>query len=305
MARKFTCSVSTRVAAIRRGRLMLTLAASTAIALTGSASGDAELVHHWAANGNALDLVGSADGVAIGDVGYEEGPFGLAFHIANGGAISLPAPAGDFVNASFTITLWCRCESALPSAILRKGDGCRGSEWYRLETRPDGDLLCSGSDDETGPFSLLTRKADLFDGAWHHVAWRRDGSLHSLWIDGCALVSRTMIEIGELSISSPLTFGGPWCGTDGREGGPFDGGLDDIRWYAGALEDSEIRELARGPFGADLNGNDRVDGADLALLLGAWGVCGVCCQEDLDGSGEVDGNDVAKLLDQWSIPGVR
>lgn len=49
---------------------------------------------------------------------------------------------------------------------------------------------------------------------------------------------------------------------------------------------------------ADLNGDGAINGADLAMLLGAWGTCNGC-SADLDGSGTVDGADLATLLGGW------
>ena len=48
---------------------------------------------------------------------------------------------------------------------------------------------------------------------------------------------------------------------------------------------------------ADLNGDGVVDGADLGILLGAWGSAG---PGDLDGNGVVDGADLGILLGAWS-----
>jgi hypothetical protein len=48
----------------------------------------------------------------------------------------------------------------------------------------------------------------------------------------------------------------------------------------------------------DLDGNGQVNGADLAILLGAWGAC-VGCPADMNGSGGVDGADLAILLGGW------
>ena len=47
---------------------------------------------------------------------------------------------------------------------------------------------------------------------------------------------------------------------------------------------------------ADLDGNGRVDGADLGLLFAAWGGA----EPDLDGNGRVDGGDLGVLLMAWS-----
>lgn len=47
---------------------------------------------------------------------------------------------------------------------------------------------------------------------------------------------------------------------------------------------------------ADLNADGLVDGADLAVLLGAWGSPGLA---DFDSSGSVDGADLGTLLGAW------
>ena len=57
------------------------------------------------------------------------------------------------------------------------------------------------------------------------------------------------------------------------------------------------------PCPADLDGTGVVDGADLALLLGAWGVCDdpTDCIGDIDENGTVDGVDLAFILGAWGI----
>ena len=49
----------------------------------------------------------------------------------------------------------------------------------------------------------------------------------------------------------------------------------------------------------DLNGDSAVDGADLGILLNAWGACGVPCAADLNRDGFVDGSDLGTLLGNW------
>lgn len=48
----------------------------------------------------------------------------------------------------------------------------------------------------------------------------------------------------------------------------------------------------------DLDGNGRIDGADLGILLGDWGSCRGCAS-DLDGDGAVSGSDLGLLLGAW------
>ena len=57
-------------------------------------------------------------------------------------------------------------------------------------------------------------------------------------------------------------------------------------------------ELVPAETSPDLDGNGTVNGADLAVMLGAWGVCEGCAA-DLDGNGQVDGADLAALLGAW------
>jgi probable HAF family extracellular repeat protein len=52
---------------------------------------------------------------------------------------------------------------------------------------------------------------------------------------------------------------------------------------------------------ADLNGDCRVDGLDLAALLGTWGPCSPAEHADFDRSGSVDGADLGALLGAWSV----
>jgi len=56
---------------------------------------------------------------------------------------------------------------------------------------------------------------------------------------------------------------------------------------------------ARSP---DLDGNGRVDAADLETLRTAWGPCRDCAA-DLDGDGRVDVRDMLALLRDWSAAG--
>ncbi len=49
---------------------------------------------------------------------------------------------------------------------------------------------------------------------------------------------------------------------------------------------------------ADLDGNNVVDGADLAVMLTAWGACAQCAS-DITGDGTVGGEDLAVLLGSW------
>jgi formylglycine-generating enzyme required for sulfatase activity len=60
-----------------------------------------------------------------------------------------------------------------------------------------------------------------------------------------------------------------------------------------------VAQDCAGDCTGDLDGSGTVDGADLAVLLGAWGPCPGCVA-DLNGSGAVDAADLAVLLGLWN-----
>jgi hypothetical protein len=58
-------------------------------------------------------------------------------------------------------------------------------------------------------------------------------------------------------------------------------------------------DLGSAPCPADLTGDRVVSGADLAVLLGAWGPCSGSCPADLTGDGAVGGDDLGVMLGAW------
>ncbi|MFO0962036.1 MAG: hypothetical protein U0625_03925 [Phycisphaerales bacterium] len=63
------------------------------------------------------------------------------------------------------------------------------------------------------------------------------------------------------------------------------------------LDDLGLEDIGMG---ADLNGDGAVNGADLGLLLAAWGPCANECAADLDNDGAVTGSDLGVLLAGWT-----
>jgi hypothetical protein len=60
-----------------------------------------------------------------------------------------------------------------------------------------------------------------------------------------------------------------------------------------------IDRAKAAPCPADLDGDGRVDGVDLGILLSAWGPAASGTRADIDGNGLVDGADLAAVLNAW------
>ena len=83
-----------------------------------------------------------------------------------------------------------------------------------------------------------------------------------------------------------------WAVQGGGHNPPFDGAFarETARW---------LLERSATVIPGDLNGDGRVDSADLGLLLAAWGSC-TGCEADLDGDGTVGGSDLGQITANWN-----
>jgi hypothetical protein len=73
------------------------------------------------------------------------------------------------------------------------------------------------------------------------------------------------------------------------------------RDWANNLVAGEVKSFVEGGTPAnpaDLNGDGRVDGADLGILLGEFGTAGTVA--DINDSGLVDGADLGLMLAAWA-----
>lgn len=76
-----------------------------------------------------------------------------------------------------------------------------------------GPMEIWAADYNTGSPLLTAPSATYRDGLWHHFAWTRNGDVHTLWIDGVAVATRTTSfsfasESKAFFIATDFTFGG-------------------------------------------------------------------------------------------------
>lgn len=110
-----------------------------------------------------------------------------------------------------------------------------------------------------------------------------------IWKNGVAQNLKAYIESQGGSIAPYTSLGTAMAITpDGRT---------IVGWGAGAGQPAGWIVRFPAPCPADLNGDGVVNGADLGIMLGAWGTAGGAA--DVDGSGTVDGADLGTLLGNW------
>jgi hypothetical protein len=142
----------------------------------------------------------------------------------------------------YSISLWFKSDNATNPGtrdyILNKGP--TSAVGYAVFARSDG-TVCFGMDDDTTftPDDSSCSDADVIDGSWHHFAAVKTGQTSvQVFIDGKPQTADTTINAtGTLANSSTLYIG-DLDGTD--NGDEFNGDLDEIKIYRGALTQSQI-----------------------------------------------------------------
>ncbi|HMN97230.1 MAG TPA: M14 family metallocarboxypeptidase [Phycisphaerales bacterium] len=190
-------------------------------------------------------------------------PDGLLCWVTGQGVPGGPAGAADVDNGSTTVTSPILDASA-------PGTSLEAWIWYsnNLGANPNTDsMLVEVSADGGSSWSLLAAIAESTN-AWVRFEW-------PLWpAVGLTETLRVRFVARDLDPQSLV-----------------EAALDDVALI--------VRSCFEGIVG-DLDRDGRVDGADLGILLGAWGSVGPDLAADLDGDGSVGGGDLGILLGSWT-----
>ena len=270
------------------------------------------------AGGQPVANIARWDGAAWSPVGPGlNGPvYALAVHDDGGGPALYAgggfSATGDGATALARVAKW---DGATWSSV---GDGLTGDVFAMASAAPGGgaERLYIGGD-FTGAAPGVSCIATLDAGAWAPLGTGAAFPVRALQAyddgDGPALAAAgDFASIGGVAawclarwdgadwsdIGGSMNSGGAHALAFGDiagdpsliVGGLFDGATDNVaRWICCAAAAGE---------GPDANGDGAVDGADLGLLLGAWGTADDAF--DYNDDGTVDGADLGVLLGAWT-----
>jgi hypothetical protein len=174
------------------------------------------------------DPILGVPGIAAGGVGTAVSFDGVDDYVAIN-----PVPALDLTNA-ITIEAWCRVDAFAGSVLQR-------FEAYELRPQLNGSLAWRIW--VNGALNMVVSKAETVSlGQVHQLVGTYDGSTMTLYLDGAPLGSR--------AVSGPMTHGTPLLdiGRNGHANTYFDGEIDDVSIYSGALSAATVLErFQRGP----------------------------------------------------------
>ncbi|RME72429.1 MAG: LamG domain-containing protein [Planctomycetota bacterium] len=214
----------------------------------------ATLHAYWAFDGNGNDASGNGlDATIEGAAAFGGGVVGDALLLdgTDDRAVVADDPLLDFdTNDAFSLALWLRIDvthQAPTTASLGIVEKWAGSGGYPYTLRalldgnrnPTGKIYAGRYDGSSGV--TVSSPVVFDDGGWHHVAFVKDGTTLTLYIDGAAVGTSTDTLTGSTLNASALYIGS-------RAAGQYlAGAIDELRIYGGALTASEVQTLAAVP----------------------------------------------------------
>jgi hypothetical protein len=181
------------------------------------------------------DTAGSHDAIEVVGVTQTAGVSGHAGSFVFG-YMQLPDTTDlQLLEGDFTLSLFVRSSDLSNRNWFTKSTTVEHR--YGLGTLPGGHigLLFNGN----SLFGLAMSTTVVFDGAWHHVAGLKRGSMAELWVDG-------RLE-GTSPINSIFTDDGAFAvGRDGQCCEYFNGFMDEVKIWSRALTPEEIAAEATG-----------------------------------------------------------
>ena len=205
------------------------------------------VISYWAADGDALDSVGSNHGNLHGEATFAPSLAGQGFDLT--GAVDRvymdqpfpPMAVGD----DYSVSLWMKM--AIPSPSWGALFETRLSNYYgfTIAVNPDGMLWIGGRCDNgyrdhgcNGPVSA--------PGAWHHVVavfdWVADALI--FYVDGELVDTGPLTGCNGITRSDKIFLGSTSLVSPSWE---FSGMIDEVQVYGRALDSSEVGTLFSGP----------------------------------------------------------
>lgn len=214
------------------------------------------MIAWWTGNGNGTDLVGDHHGAPVGDLAFTDGRYGQAFNFDGmDDGVNVTDALSLQLTQSMTIEGWINIR-AWPyepqnfwamAAIVFRGDDRAGLDPYTLMVRGATHMLEFTIQAGDGQSTML--QAPISTGQWFHVAATLDdlSGAMALYVNG-SLAAQTTTSVRPLGPLEPSANSGVGVGNVQAAGRthfrfPFNGLIDNLRFYSRALTAQEIRSI--------------------------------------------------------------
>ncbi|HVM49309.1 MAG TPA: LamG-like jellyroll fold domain-containing protein [Candidatus Acidoferrum sp.] len=216
------------------------------------------LLSWWAGEGNALDSLGTNNGVLMNGASFGAGEVGQAFSFNGAGAyVKVPKAPNLDVGSQVTVEFWMKADPSNPM-----NNCCQGlvtSDFYGIEIadgaqpRVGVSFFISTDGGQTFPETASAANgggAKVSSGAWHHIAGTYDGTKVQLYIDGqpWGVPTTASGAISPMLASSFVAIGS-------ENGRTVCGNCVGSRYFKGLIDEASIynRALSAGEIAAIYN----------------------------------------------------
>jgi hypothetical protein len=203
-----------------------------------------------AANTGTVGSVGAA--VLTGTTGWStNGVLGKAVNLPGGStANAVDLPDNLLQGAvNFSTGFWVRPDTKSNwTSLFHIGDGTGSAGSYyqiQMQTQASGSTgLAVTFKGKTGPEERVyaSPAQDVVAGQWNHVAFTRQGSIGTLYLNGVVVATRTDLTVGMTEVGPTAN---NWLGRNGYPDAAFDGLMDDVRVYTSTLTAGDVAAMYR------------------------------------------------------------
>ena len=152
------------------------------------------LVSWWRAEGNFNDSSDGNTGFPVNAVNFVPGKVGQAFSF-NGSAMRVPSSANlNFGTGNFSGSMWVKTTVGGGFMVEKDIPGANGADWFVHLTGGKVRFVVGQGGDPS-----VTSSARVDDGVFHHLAWVRNGTSLSVYIDGALSAQGNAPFVGNVS----------------------------------------------------------------------------------------------------------
>ncbi|MDG4825162.1 ThuA domain-containing protein [Asanoa sp. WMMD1127] len=193
---------------------------------------------------------GPGAAVLTGTTGWStNGIIGKAVNLPGGStANAVDLPDNLLQNAAnFTTGFWVRPDTKNNwTGLFHIGDGLGSAGSYfqiQMQTQASGSTgLAATFKGKTGPEERVyaSPAQDVVANQWNHVAFTRQGSIGTLYLNGVAIASRADLTVDMTAVGPTAN---NWLGRNGYPDAAFDGLIDDVRVYTSTLTAADVAAM--------------------------------------------------------------
>ena len=213
------------------GTFTTTAAAATAIVAFGfeEASGTT----------TAVDGAGGDDpGTLLNGVVRTQGRYGngLSFDGVNDRVTVADAARLNPGAGAFSAGVWMRTSATTLQRVIGKRSVCTSvGPFWNLHLLQGSGVVAGEVSDSAGNYVGIIGTRVVNDGLWHYLTLVRNGTAVQIYVDGVLDVAGTAPQPADVNNTAPLEIG-TLCGQ-----APFNGQMDEVRYYGGALSPNQIQ----------------------------------------------------------------